>query len=549
MKIVNGEMVFEELHLFCGSGGGALGFQQAQHEYKGIKGRFETICGIDVDPLCCIDFEKLTGSRAVEMDLFDRQQYIDFWGKEPPLEWREVTPDDIKKACKGRIPDGVFLSPPCKGFSGLLPEKTSKSAKYQALNRLVTRSIFLTVEAFRDDLPAFILLENVPRIKSRGKELLREVTGMLKQYGYVFHKEDYDCGEFGGLGQTRKRFLLIARNPVKVPSFIYEPIRHNLKSIGEILGPLPIPGDIEKAGIMHRLPNLAWKTWVRLALIPAGGDWRDLNRKCYANVYQVVPWDKPGSTVTGAYRPNNGAISIADKRVEEQKSNWKRTSIMKVLSWDEASGTVMGSANIHGTGSAIVSDPRINHMPRSGAYRIVKWDESSPTITGSTGAGKSNGISGIEDPRLNCEQRSGSYRVLRWDKPANTILGALTIHNGAGTVADPRIPSENDKGIWLIIAEDGTWHRPITNLEMAALQGLPATFPDGSPLVLAGNSEKIWREHIGNMVPPPAACGIANTLLATMMPNYMNEWHWGFSDDRIWVMPSDEKDEQIYEIS
>ena len=91
MRYKDGEMIFSELHLFCGSGGGALGFQQAEHDYKGIKGRFETICGIDVDPLCCIDFEKLTGAPAIHMDLFDRSQYIDFFGKEPRYDSRKTS--------------------------------------------------------------------------------------------------------------------------------------------------------------------------------------------------------------------------------------------------------------------------------------------------------------------------------------------------------------------------------------------------------------------------------------------------------------------------
>ena len=41
-------------------------------------------------------------------------------------------------------------------------------------------------------------------------------------------------------------------------------------------GKLPLPGD-PVAGVMHRVPALQWKTWVRLAFVPAGRDWRALN--------------------------------------------------------------------------------------------------------------------------------------------------------------------------------------------------------------------------------------------------------------------------------
>ena len=104
---------------------------------------------------------------------------------------------------------------------------------------------------------------------------MSEVKQLLKRYGYVFHEGTHDCGEIAGLGQRRKRYLLIARNEKKMPSFIYRPALQKVKTIGDIIGPMPTP-DNPVSGPLHRLPNLQWKTWVRLALIPAGGDWRDL---------------------------------------------------------------------------------------------------------------------------------------------------------------------------------------------------------------------------------------------------------------------------------
>ena len=62
----------------------------------------------------------------------------------------------------------------------------------------------------------------------------------------------------GGLGQKRIRYLMIARNPKKLPSFIYQPPKLKHRTIGDVLGLLPMPGDTERGGKMHRLPNLAW---------------------------------------------------------------------------------------------------------------------------------------------------------------------------------------------------------------------------------------------------------------------------------------------------
>lgn len=80
------------------------------------------------------------------------------------------------------------------------------------------------------------------------------------------------------LAQSRKRFLLVARHIEKVPPFLYEPEKKTLRVVGDILGRMPMPGDIGAAGPMHRMPSLHWKTWVRLALVEAGSDWRSLNK-------------------------------------------------------------------------------------------------------------------------------------------------------------------------------------------------------------------------------------------------------------------------------
>lgn len=608
------EHKYKALYLFSGIGGGALGFQSAKEEYKGITGTFETLCGIDCDKGCCEDFEYLTGAKSVQMDLFDRKQYIAFHGQEPSEDWKEATHFDIRNACGGIAPDIVFTSPPCKGFSGLLPEKSAKSEKYQALNQLVIRGLFLTLEAFREDLPALILLENVPRIKSRGAKLLHQIKSLLNSYGYVFSEGLHDCGEIGGLGQHRKRFLLICRNPKKIPGFVYQPPKQRIKSIGEILGPLPLP-DEKSAGPMHKLPRLQWKTWVRLALIPAGGDWRDLNNLNYEprnGAYKIVPWDCASSTVTAATKgvgSSNGVSAVADPRIENvqgygnkyQVTKWKDSAptitgsrigsgapmvadirlndrkkrypgVYKVNKWSEASSTIIGQTDIQ-CGALSVNDPRIKENRHTSHFKVVPWAEPSGTVTGAThvanglisvqdprgpkwkngwkctgavgkvnnwdeptdvvlghSSARGNGASNVADPRFKCTQRAGTMEVMTWDKSAN-------IYSGSAAVADPRIPAENESGVWIIISTDNTWHRPLTTFELAILQGLPTTI-HGKPLVLSGKSDASWRERIGNMVPVQAATAIANQMLMAMLPTLKDEIVLGITP--IWVIPESE---------
>lgn len=545
------EQVYNVLHLYSGSGGGALGFQEAQGEFRGTVGRFRTLCGIDVDPQACADFATLTGAPAVQMDPFSREDYIAWHGHEPPAGWREATPDDIRAVTGGESPDAVFLSPPCKGMSGLQPKERAESAKYQALNNLTFRGIWLTLEAWSDDLPGLILLENVPRITTRGAHLLRSIRGLLSHYGYLFHESAHDCGELGGLAQHRRRYLLVARHPEKVPMWLYHPLKQRVRAIGEVLEQLPLPGD-PAAGPLHRIPRLEWRTWVRLALIPAGKDWRALQdldfgsyritpemNGQYANKYRVQRWETPAGTVTGSDRLGSGAPSVADPRLSPDLGrNYEGSpGLMSVQEWNRPSRAIVAHTSVtSGNGPGAVADPRVPDKAGRHAshYRVTAFDEPAGTVTGATHV--ANGAPVVADPRLGCNPRPGAYRVTRWDEPSGAVTGAGDVHSqGAAAVADPRIPTDGDRGVWVIVAEDGTWHRPLTTLELAALQGFPTVMPDGRPLTLTGLSDKSWRERIGNAVPVPAARAIAGQILRTLMMSDAGVWE--ASPTPVWVQP------------
>jgi site-specific DNA-cytosine methylase len=488
-------LTFGVLHIFCGVGGGALGFQRASEEWNGIPGRFVTLGGIDVDEDACADFERLVGLPATRLDLFSLADYTAFHGHEPPPGWREATPEDIRRASGGVRPDVIFASPPCKGFSALLPGERARSPRYEALNRLALRGLWLALEAWREDPPGLLILENVPRITSRGRHLLRQIRSLLAAYGYLVAESTHDMGEVGGLSQHRRRWLLVARQPAKVPHVLFEPPKRRVRSIGEAIGRLPMPDD-PAGGPMHRLPRLQWRTWVRLSLIPAGGDWRDL-RTLESGHWRVQP--------ARCARFNH---------------------VLRVARWDEASGAVAGGAGPN-QGAVAVADPRWHH----GAYGVRPWGAPAATVTG--GAAPSTGRQNVADPRLGCAPRNGAYQVMAWDGPSSTVTASGDVHaQGASAVADPRVPAP---GVWVIVSEDGTWHRPLTTLELAVLQGFPATMADGSPLVLAGRSQARWRERIGNAVPPPAAEQIACAMLRCLIPASVGGWAWNVYMAAVWV--------------
>jgi site-specific DNA-cytosine methylase len=415
------------LSLFCGLGGKTLGFQAAETRLFGATQRFRSIGGIDLSEEACEDFRMLTGSPALCGNI------------------ATMTQSELRAFAGEVTPDVVIFSPPCKGFSGLLSEKTAKSAKYQELNKLVFACLDLVLNAWTVP-PKLILLENVPRIVTRGAALLKKARTLLHSRGFVSHGKSHDCGELGGLAQHRRRFLLVARHAPQVPGLLYRPQKRTVRGCGEVLGTLPLPGD-PSAGPLHRLPAISWLNWVRLQLIPPGGDWRDLpgperlaamRENAQNNKYIVLGWDDPARTVTGATRPGSGGMSVTDPRVPTAFPH-----CYGVLPWDAPSFTVKGMAE-PGTGFFSVADPRLAPEPEVTWYRgifgVVSWESPASVVTGR--ARESTGAYSIADPRLTCAPResSGAYGLLPWHTPSFSVTGSAQLDNGPWAVADTRVP-------------------------------------------------------------------------------------------------------------
>ncbi|HEJ5663522.1 TPA: DNA cytosine methyltransferase [Pseudomonas aeruginosa] len=538
-------------HFCCGLGGGAKGFNQARPRVGNVEAEWECLGGIDVDPAGLRDFERLAGVPGTLLDLFTRDQYVRFHGKEPPAGWREATPEDVRRAAQGKRPDAVFISSPCKGASGLLSEKLSLTPKYKALNELTLRCIWLMGEAWADDPVPLIVFENVPRLASRGRHLLDQINSLLGSFGYAVAETTHDCGELGGLAQSRKRFLLVARHVEKVPPFLYEPEKKSLRAVGDILGRMPLPGDIDAAGPMHRIPSLHWKTWVRLALVEAGSDWRSLNKLAiedghlrdlvivpeYRSGYMGVHgWDDTASTIAGRSGPTNGAFSVADPRYR-QASNWNHGQQFGVIRWGESAPTIPGQT-MPGQGTFSVADPRPNWNRHSGNYRVIRYDQPAGTIIAG-GKGVQGGQQSVADPRILHRGKGdnyltgGHYGVIGFNQHSGAIAASSRYDSGRFSVADPRIPAADERLTCIIRSLDGTWHRPFTTLEKAALQSLvePEEY-----LVLDGMSDKDWSERIGNAVPPAAAEAIAGVMGTTLLLAEQGETFM-LSNTPIWVRP------------
>jgi len=616
-------------HMCFGLGGGAKGFNAGEARVGQMEARFRCIGGVDVDPAGARDFRRMTGTEGMVLDLFSRDQYTRFWRKPPPEGWREATPADLQRSAGGERPHIVFTSMPCKAFSGLLSESKSKSDRYVALSELTLRGVWLMLEAWGDDPPELIVFENVPRIQTRGRYLLDQIVALLRQYGYAVAETTHDCGELGGLAQSRKRFLLVARHAAKVPPFLYEPPKRSLRAVGDVLGRMLLPGD-PLGGPMHRIPALQMKTWTRLALVEAGSDWRSLNKLVvrdgvlrdylllpesadawHPNVLGVTRWDRPAGTVTSEARPTTGRFAVADPRYPEvmrngplgvvpfdspsgtiagesratnggfnvadprfqQSSAWNDGHAYGVRHWDEPSATVTGKL-APGSGYGTVADPRCPSTKHNNCFRVVRFDQAAGTVTGGghpsaggqavadprqsgpayakyaitewdsasgtviAGSTTGQGAFAVADPRSGLDRvqgdayvNAGHYGVLPWDTSSGAVSGAACHDNGPWSVADPRMPAPNDKLVARIRSLDGTWHRPFTTLELAALQSL---IEPEEQLELDGLSDSAWRERIGNAVPPAAAKAIADEMGRTLLLAWSGETFL-LCDTDIWV--------------
>lgn len=604
---------FKHFHFCCGLGGGAAGFNDAVVTVGNVRAIWRCLGGLDIDAAGLRDFERLAGVPGTRMDLFTLEQYIDFHGQRPPPGWYEASPEDIRRAAGYETPDTVFISSPCKGASGLLSETMSQTPKYQALNALTLRCVWLMCEAWKDKPVKMIVFENVPRLATRGRHLLDQIGKLLAHYGYAVAETAHDCGELGGLAQSRRRFLLVARHVEQVPAFLYEPEKRNLRGVGEVLGCMPLAGDIEAAGPMHRVPALQWKTWVRLALVEAGKDWRSLERfaveEGYLRDFAIMPecrsgycgvrrWDEPTGTVAGDSLPSNGAFSVADPRFA-QSSRWndgqqygvipwnvptgtisgqqapaqgrfavadvrhqgpaKHSNEFRIVPWDHAARTVSGA---HGTGQCL-ADPRNQGGGFGNKYGVTRWDQPSSAVIGGSTTGQS--AFALADPRYSNWQRTASTRklgVVQWEGIAGTVTGSQQVASGALSIADPRpglghqqgdsLPAATDRLTCVIRSLDGTWHRPFTTLELAAIQSLfdPEDYWSADPqnaaelvqrdrayrFELDGTNDSRHRERIGNAVPRKAAQAIAEVMSTTLLLAEAGET-FVLSSLPVWVRP------------
>jgi len=163
------------------------------------------------------------------------------------------------------------------------------------------------------------------------------------------------------------------------------------------------------------------------------------------------------------------------------------------MQWSSPAGLVIG-ATWPGSGSPAVADPRIGRSYDHG-WGVIKWTGPTHTVAGSTSPG--SGAYQVADPRVEVQ-----------DAEVYSAEGLMGAWDGDQKKPPPFIP--------VILSPDGCWHRPLTTLELALLQGLPAEL-DGRPLELTGSA-------------------VSRQMLIALTEAALGEW--SMQSGPVWVSPT-----------
>lgn len=493
-----------------GIGGSAKGFASAKGEFKlgdmPVTWEYEIAGSLDIDEAANREFDRLMGipGLARTVDLFDRPSYIAFHSKTkvihddkaliarlsealmscvhpdglitlndgsrywrfdgvwaqvfewcpPPPEWREVTPHDLVTWFGAEL-DVVFASTPCQGNSRLKSEAEANELPSRALNKLTSRVFYLVSLAPFSKPVKIMFNENVPGIKHRSAEILADMDKAAKGLHYATQHGDHDTGKACGGPQSRPRHFWTQRHIRECPPFLYQPIEQPLASIMSYLKDKPMPGD-PRGGAMHDLPKLGFETWLRLALIKPGGDWKDIPGP---GQWQLRTFD--GRIVP----PEAFCMSAVDAHGNPKLDKNGKQKIRWFWPDPEVWGKVFVAELL--PGAKHYCDVRLRHSPMGngrGAYWVQDGGQPSGAITADPSTRKSGGASTVADGRLqadiSCPEKADRHashlRVIGADSPAGAITGATHLANGAPSTSDLRLSfRENRHSTKYEVADSG----------------------------------------------------------------------------------------------
>lgn len=275
--------------IFCGAGGGSLGFRQAG---------FRIVGALDNDPAACNTYEYNLGFAPLCSDI----------GK--------ITPREFMRHFKLRRGDVTVLvgCPPCQGFSG------ARAYDSRDPRNAMIRIFSEWVRALR---PEVVVFENVPGMLTRSRRRFDKLIRLLEIERYEPTWELLNAADYG-VPQRRKRIIVVAPKSGNLKSPLsFATYNQRVVTVREAIANLPTLNAGEGCPEIpnHRARDLGTHALNLLSRIPAdGGSRADVSRrywlKCHRDsdghedVYGRIQWDDVAPTMTcGCTDPTKGRFA------------------------------------------------------------------------------------------------------------------------------------------------------------------------------------------------------------------------------------------------
>ena len=288
-------MPLTAIDLFAGGGGLTVGLKRAGFKVK---------TAVEIDKHACATY------RANHPEVKLIEQNI-----------TSLSGVQLCKLADGAKVDLLAGCPPCQGFTSL-----NRSGKDDPRNLLILEMSRLAAEV----MPRAIMMENVPRLTTKGEVLYQQLKTRLESLGY-FLKESVNVLEAADFGvpQRRRRLVLLAGHGfnISLPNPTHSKTEKGglprWKSVRDTIGDSAALGtpittlEATKLGSLSKSPwhvvrSLSPRNVERIKAAESGKSWTSiperLRPQChqgtyrgFPNVYGRMEWDQPSPTITAGF--------------------------------------------------------------------------------------------------------------------------------------------------------------------------------------------------------------------------------------------------------